>query len=133
MPHKLNRIIVLTGFPMMPPQNGGFPMPMTAAMFDPALLSRKRLSGDGTGDAHRPEVKKPRNMRILKDEPVPDGYIRFRYNKEYAPYGLLSFLSNSLFSAAAWTRLSYQSNICSAHTVLFMIVYIAKLNCSSSV
>ncbi|KAF0298893.1 Transcription factor castor [Amphibalanus amphitrite] len=72
----------LAGFPMMPPQNGGFPLPMSAAMFDPALLSRKRLSGDGPGDGHRPEVKKPRNMRILKDEPVPDGYIRFRFNED---------------------------------------------------
>ena len=80
---------------MMPPQNGGFPLPMSAAMFDPALLSRKRLSGDGPGDSHRPEVKKPRNMRILKDEPVPDGYIRFRYNKEYAPRFLYIYLSVS--------------------------------------
>lgn len=29
-----------------------------------------------------PEAKKmrfPSNMRLLKDEPVPDGYVRFRY------------------------------------------------------
>ncbi|XP_037077835.1 zinc finger protein castor homolog 1-like [Pollicipes pollicipes] len=72
----------LAGFPMMSPQNGGFPLSMSAALFDPALLTRKRLAADGPGDAPRPEVKKPRNMRILKDEPVPDGYIRFRFNED---------------------------------------------------
>jgi len=68
----------LAGFPMISPPNGGFHLPMNPALFDPTLLSRKRLSGDDP----RPEAKKPRNMRVLKDEPVPEGYIRFRFNED---------------------------------------------------
>uniref|UniRef100_A0A1B6ETM8 C2H2-type domain-containing protein n=1 Tax=Cuerna arida TaxID=1464854 RepID=A0A1B6ETM8_9HEMI len=76
--------------------------PHHAALMSNGLLESARVSmlgaGDhGTGDSllarslpspHRaisPEAKKARvqtSMRILKDEPVPEGYVRFRFNED---------------------------------------------------
>ncbi|RZF38189.1 hypothetical protein LSTR_LSTR005550 [Laodelphax striatellus] len=75
----------------------GFNPQHTAALLSNGLLESARSPMDPSGELHlqrrplspsreiSPEAKKARvqtSMRILKDEPVPEGYLRFRFNED---------------------------------------------------
>lgn len=64
-----------------------------------ANLSKRALSPSNLG-SDSPEQKKARiqsSMRILKDEPVPEGYLRFRYVKKYGPFNFYLRIPKTLF------------------------------------
>ncbi|KYN32959.1 Transcription factor castor [Trachymyrmex septentrionalis] len=63
----------------LPPARDENPLASLAANLN---LNKRSLSPP---DANSPEAKKQRlhhSMRMLKDEPVPEGYVRFRFNED---------------------------------------------------
>ncbi|XP_011346797.1 zinc finger protein castor homolog 1 isoform X2 [Ooceraea biroi] len=63
----------------LPPTRDENPLASLAANLN---LNKRSLS---PSDANSPEAKKQRlhhSMRMLKDEPVPEGYVRFRFNED---------------------------------------------------
>ncbi|XP_029680634.1 uncharacterized protein LOC115246139 isoform X1 [Formica exsecta] len=63
----------------LPPTRDENPLASLAANLN---LNKRSLSPP---DANSPEAKKQRlhhSMRMLKDEPVPEGYVRFRFNED---------------------------------------------------
>ncbi|XP_017759934.1 PREDICTED: uncharacterized protein LOC108550661 isoform X1 [Eufriesea mexicana] len=71
-----------TGLPptnFLPPARDENPLASLAANLN---LNKRSLTPP---DSNSPEAKKQRlhhSMRMLKDEPVPDGYVRFRFNED---------------------------------------------------
>ncbi|CAG0889489.1 unnamed protein product [Darwinula stevensoni] len=63
---------------------GGTGMPSCEGSGGGSLLGKRSspvMPGDspGPGDPRRPRIT---SLRLLKDEPVPDGYVRFRFNED---------------------------------------------------
>ena len=64
---------------------GVSPIQMNPSVPQLPLKVKRPPSASSSSPSSPPESKKQRlQMRILKDEPVPDGYIRFRFNEDCA-------------------------------------------------
>ncbi|XP_050443514.1 zinc finger protein castor homolog 1-like isoform X2 [Adelges cooleyi] len=93
MPHAIQAMYssAPTNLMFAPPGFGSHPHPV--AMLTNGMLNRSGSDSTGNSDNRpmspsrdmSPEMRKARvqnSMRILKDEPVPEGYLRFRFNED---------------------------------------------------